>query len=111
MNKNQLTTQKSIALILGKSKSLLSVTKKLLEGSGSGLVKVQDEDVVIIGDLMWEKESRMMSWYEAVEYAQNLRLGGHDDWRLATEDELGGVVTSCGVALAVHDADDWNDIC
>ena len=110
MNKNQLTTQKSTALILGKSKSLLGVTKKLLEGSSKELVTVKHEDISIIGDLMWEKESSMMDWYEATEYAKNLRLGGYDDWRLATKEELGEIVTSCSVALAVHDADDWNDI-
>ena len=110
MNKNQLTTQKSTALILGKSKSLLGVTKKLLEGKGSGLVKAKSEDISIIGDLMWERESRMMDWYEATEYAKNLRLGGYDDWRLATQEELGDIVTSCGVALAVEDEGDWNAI-
>lgn len=109
MNKNQLTTQKSTALILGKSKSLLGVTKKLLEGSSKALVEAKHEDISIIGDLMWEKESRMMNWYEATEYAKNLRLGGYDDWRLANREELGEIVTSCRVELAVHDEDDWND--
>jgi hypothetical protein len=110
MNKNQLTTKKSTALILGKSKSLLGVTKKLLEGKGSGLVKAKHEDISIIGDLMWEADSSMMNWYEAMEYAENLRLGGYDDWRLATKEELGDIVTACAVELAVQDEDDWNDI-
>ncbi|PHS34378.1 MAG: hypothetical protein COA92_00330 [Sulfurovum sp.] len=110
MNKNQLTTRKSTALILGKSKSLLGVTKKLLEGKSSGLVNAKRDDISIIGDLMWEKESRMMNWYEATEYAKNLRLGGYDDWRLASKEELGDIVTLCGVELAVHDEDGWNDI-
>lgn len=110
MNKNQLTIRKSTALILGKSKSLLGVTKKLLEGKSSGLVKAKHEDIRIIGDLMWETESSMMNWYEAMEYAENLRLGGYDDWRLATKEELGDIVTLCGVALAMQDADDWNGI-
>ncbi len=109
MNKNELTTRKSTALILGKSKSLLGITKKLLEGKSSGLVKAKHEDISIIGDLMWEKESRMMNWYEAIEYAKNLRLGGYDDWRLASKEELGDIVTLCGVELAVQDEDDWND--
>ena len=110
MNKNQLTAQKSTALILAKSKSLLGVTKKLLEGKGSGLVKARHEDISIIGDLMWEKGSRMMDWYDAREYAENLRLGGHDDWRLATKEELGDIVTACDVELAVQDEGDWNAI-
>lgn len=108
MKKNQLTTQKSTALILGKSKSLLGVTKKLLEGSSKALVKAKHDDISIIGDLMWEKESAMMDWYEAIEYAKNLRLGGYDDWRLATREELGAIVTLCNVELAVHDEDDWH---
>jgi len=110
MNKNQLTTKKSTALILGKSKSLLGVTKKLLESSSKGLGKAKHADISIIGDLMWEKESSMMNWYEAMEYAENLRLGGYDDWRLASKEELGDIVTSCAVELAVQDEDDWNDI-
>ncbi len=110
MNKNQLTTKKSTALILGKSKSLLGITKKLLESRSTELVKSKNEDISIIGDLMWETDSSMMNWYEAMEYAENLRLGGYDDWRLATKEELGDMVTSCGVALAVQDAADWNDV-
>ena len=110
MNKNQITTKKSTALILGQSKSLLGVTKKLLEGKGSGLEKAKHENISIMGDLMWETNSSMMNWYEAMEYAKNLRLGGYDDWRLATKEELEGVVTACGVELAIQDEDGWNDI-
>lgn len=110
MNKNQLTTRRSTTLILGKSKSLLGITKKLLESNSKELVIAKHEDISIIGDLMWEKESIMMNWYEAMEYAENLRLGGYDDWRLASKEELGDIVTVCGAELAVHDEDDWNDI-
>lgn len=109
MNKHQLTTRKSTAAILGKSKGLLGVTKKLLEGSSLELVKVKHEDISIIGDLMWETQSRMMNWYEAMVYAENLRLGGYDDWRLATKEELGDMVTSFGAESALHTEDDWND--
>ena len=51
MKKNQLTTTKSTALTLGKTKSLMSITKKLLEGKGRDLAV--HKDVTIIGDLMW----------------------------------------------------------
>ena len=58
MKKNQLTTTKSTSLILGKSKSLMGITKKLLESKSKGLVKTkatQDiathEGVTIIDDL------------------------------------------------------------
>ena len=87
MKKNQLTTTKSAALILGKSKSLMGITKKILESKNKGLVKIKvsqelatHKDITIIGDLMWEKETQKeMDWAEAMEYAKNLRLGGYDD--------------------------------
>ncbi|MDQ7047264.1 MAG: DUF1566 domain-containing protein [Sulfurovum sp.] len=94
---------------MGKSKSLLGVTKKLLEGKSKALAKAKDADISIIGDLMWEKESSMMNWHEAMAYAKNLRLGGYDDWRLASQEELGDIVTVCGAVLAVQDEADWND--
>ena len=115
MKKNQLTTTKSTALILGKSKSLMKITKKLLEGKKTELVrKSQDitvhKDITVIGELMWEKESREMKWDEAMEYAKNLRLGGYDDWRLPSKEELAEVVTLCGgIAVKVY-ANDWRDI-
>ena len=95
MKKNQLTTTKSTALTLGKTKSLMSITKKLLEGKGRDLAV--HKDVTIIGDLMWENvpnpEEHMMNWDDAMAYAKNLRLGGYDDWRLPTREELKLVLT------------------
>ena len=87
MKKNQLTTTKSTAIILGKSKSLMGITKKIFEGKSKSLVKAKasqeltpHKDITIIGDLMWEKETRYddneMNWYDATKYANNLRLGG-----------------------------------
>ncbi len=111
MKKNQLTTTKSTALILGKSKSLMKITKKLLEGKKKELVKKSQDlathkDITIIGDLMWEKETQeRMSWHDGMEYAKNLRLGGYDNWRLPTIEELGEVVTLCG-GVFVSPADD-----
>ena len=43
--------------------------------------------------LMWTKRgSGDVSWPQAVYYCRNLRLGGHDDWRLPTIDELSGIL-------------------
>ena len=102
MKKNQLTTTQSTALILGKSKSLMKITKKLLEGKKKELVKKSQDlathkDITIIDDLMWEKETQeKMNWYGADTYAQNLRLGGYDNWRLPSIEELRYVVRLCG---------------
>ena len=115
MKKNQLTT-KSTALILGKSKSLMWITKKLLKSKSKGLTKekqsqelVTHKDITIIGDLMWEKETqKKVTWDEAMEYAKNLRLGGYDDWRLPTIKELSEVATLC---RGVSDKNWFNQTC
>jgi hypothetical protein len=41
-------------------------------------------------ELEWEEEvnSHQMTWDEAQEYAEALRLGGYDDWRVPTRLEL-----------------------
>jgi len=112
MKRNQLTTTKSAAMVLGRSKSLMNITKKILSGSNKDLVKANPthKDITLIGELMWEKETRDMSWYEAMEYAENLRLGGYDDWRLPTIEELAEVVELCGGTLTSVEDDDWKSI-
>lgn len=39
-----------------------------------------------------KSHGKVLDWYKAVEYANNLRLGGYDDWRLPTRDELLSIV-------------------
>ncbi len=117
MKKNQLTTTKSTNLILGRSKSLMRITKKILESKNKDLAKVKasqelttHKDITIIGDLMWEKETQEdMIWYEAMSYAENLRLDGYDDWRLPTIEELAEVVRFCGGISGVEDYN-WGDV-
>ncbi len=74
------------------------------------------KDITLIGNLMWENISysqeeenaynddegygHVMDWHEAMTYAKNLRLGGYDDWRLPTIEELGEVVKLCGGEFA-----------
>ena len=43
-----------------------------------------------VTDLMWSQDisTASMSWEEAIEYCENLELGGYDDWRLPTVKEL-----------------------
>lgn len=45
-------------------------------------------------DLMWaaKDNGKRVSWHKATKYCRNLRLGGNSDWRLATIDELEGLV-------------------
>jgi formylglycine-generating enzyme required for sulfatase activity len=38
--------------------------------------------------LEWEANFHQMTWDEAQEYAESLRLGDHDDWRVPTRLEL-----------------------
>lgn len=56
--------------------------------------KVQEvntiKSITIIDGLMYQNQpfTETYSWEEAKEYAKNLRLGGYDDWRLPTRNEL-----------------------
>lgn len=45
-------------------------------------------------NLMWTKmdSKRAMSWSEALKYANDLKVGGHDDWRLPNAKELEYIV-------------------
>jgi len=44
--------------------------------------------------LMWQKadSSKPMNWQEALEYAENMNLAGHNDWRLPNAKELQSIV-------------------
>ena len=43
-----------------------------------------------VTDLVWAQDvsEASMTWEEAIEYCENLELGGYDDWRLPTVKEL-----------------------
>ena len=109
--KNNLTTTQKTEVVLAKGKSLLGITDKILSGSKASATATTHKDVTIIGDLMWENvanpEEHEMDWYSAMEYAKNLRLGGYDDWRLPTIEELVSVVHECGgMPVSYLDIDD-----
>ena len=108
--KNKLTTIQKTEVVLSKGKSLLGITDKILSSSKT-LERQIHKDVTIIGDLMWENvaypEEQKMNWDDAMEYAKNLRLGGYDDWRLPTIEELKAVVQECGGINVTWDKDDW----
>jgi hypothetical protein len=58
------------------------------------LVDKQNGTVTDLGTgLMWQKaETGAMTWAEATIYCKNLRLAGHDDWRLPNCIELQSIV-------------------
>jgi hypothetical protein len=72
--------------------------------------KIIDENTVTIDGLMYQNQpfsqqdkenydnqvegGRVWTWDGAKKYAKNLRLGGYDDWRLPTIDELKKLLTS-----------------
>jgi hypothetical protein len=60
------------------------------------LERQRKEEIVTFNDLMWETESQKMDWNSALNYAKKLQLGGYDDWRLPTVEELKEAVKSCG---------------
>ena len=45
-------------------------------------------------NLTWQQEvlNETFNWKQAHEYARQLNLGGYNDWRLPTVDELAGIV-------------------
>ena len=52
--------------------------------------------IVKIGKLMYQNQlfNKRYSWEEAKLYAENLRLGGYDDWRLPTRDEIVAILNN-----------------
>jgi len=48
------------------------------------------DGAIKMGKLFYQNQlfTKQMTWQEAKEYAKNLRVGGFDDWRLPTRDEL-----------------------
>ena len=114
--KKTLTTTQSTDLVLKKSKSTLGITKRILAGSKSLTTKsnkdvILSPDVMMINGLMWQKETveEEMQWEEAMEYAENLSLGGYDDWRLPTIEEFRELVRSFGGINTSMADDDCNN--
>ena len=107
---NALITQDSTEVVLRKATNIINRTNKILKNSKRELVA--NPDVMMINGLMWQKETveEKMDWYDAMEYAKNLRLGGYDDWRLPSIKELREVVSSCGGISVDYLDDDWDSI-
>ena len=113
--KNTPTTIQNTELILKKSKATLDIGRRILSGSKSLATKsdnlVLHSDVMMINGLMWNKETaEEMKWDDAMEYAQNLRLGGYEDWRLPTIKEFAEVVRFCGGISTTDRSNGWRKI-
>ena len=107
---NALITQESTEVVLRKATNIMNVTNKILKNSKKALVA--NPDVMMINGLMWQKETveEEMNWDDAMEYAKNLRLGGYDDWRLPTVDELKEVISFCGGIIVNDNNKDWTEL-
>lgn len=87
--------------------------KKIIDG----LEKNNDDNVVLHPDtmmmngLMWQTEmlEEEMEWEDAMEYAENLRLGGYNNWRLATIDEFREVIDFCGGTNVEYEGNNENN--
>ena len=76
--------------------------------SNAGGVFVDHDDGTITDtrtNLMWAKAlaETPMAWTDARDYCATLNLGGHDDWRLPTRDELLGFYQSLGSVRSFRD--------
>lgn len=76
--------------------------------TGSGPAYVDNGDGTItdrVTGLMWQKtDGGEMSWEKAKDYARNLRIGSHQDWRLPTSMDLFSILNHDrhGPAMDTH---------
>jgi len=57
------------------------------------------KDTVVVGSLMWEdtahtRDATVDSWSDGKTYCDDLELGGFDNWRLASANELSSIMDS-----------------
>jgi len=63
----------------------------------------------LVTDLMWQQDPGVkMTYAEAVEAADNLTLGGYDDWRLPSIKELYSLIQFSGTDPSIENTDSLN---
>ncbi len=66
--------------------------KRVEESQKTGFRFTKDTALDVKTGLMWTRDGNMagkqMNWNDAGDYCQKLNLGGHNDWRLPTKEEL-----------------------
>jgi len=71
-------------------KQINELLTKLVEEPKPSRFKDQGDGTILDSqtNLVWEKNFRELTWQDAMDYTKNLKLGGKNDWRLPTRQEL-----------------------
>lgn len=69
------------------------VCAALLISGGTAIARDRDAATIVLDDLEWTLETNggYIPWPDAVDYCSELKLDGHDDWRLPSLAELEGL--------------------
>lgn len=86
------------------------VSRLHLIDNGDGTISDPDSG------LMWtQKDSyadldKCLNWYQSMEYVENLRTGGYDDWRIPGMSELAGIYDNTKENISSMDHDPKNPL-
>jgi len=90
-----------------------SATSQSSRGSGGSTQDTQTRGYWIDPStgLMWagKDNGTDINWHKAMRYCHDLRLGGHDDWRLANIGELQGIFDATAKAPGLNPRSRWHD--
>jgi len=92
--------------LVGASQALIKRSATRLVARGLRDLVARLDDVVLRGHVMWARHLNaepILSLDDARHYVRELRLGGYSDWRLATREELQGLINPSELPKAVED--------